>query len=129
MNTHSFIGIETATGVRAVYCHQEGYLDTLGQKLLDSYDTPDKIHALLDCGGILSLNDTITNSQFFKDQNGGHGAKPYAEEFETWGAYFKAATWAEAERVYIYSLSRKEWLVSTPSTYPAFRSVRDILGS
>ena len=58
MATRSTIALEFANGVvQQVYCHWDGYLDHHGLILFRSYDTPDKVNALLD---LAKVKDTAT---------------------------------------------------------------------
>lgn len=59
MATRSYIGIEDQDGsVRIIYCHNDGYLEHNGRILLESYDTEEKVQALISLGNISSLGDT-----------------------------------------------------------------------
>lgn len=60
MATRSTIAIELADGkVKQVYCHWDGYLDHNGKLLVENYDTPEKIEALLAHGDISSLGTCV----------------------------------------------------------------------
>ena len=60
MGTRSTIAIEFADGtVSQVYCHWDGYLAHNGNILAEQYTDPFKVRALVDLGGVSSLEDTV----------------------------------------------------------------------
>jgi hypothetical protein len=68
MATRCYIGFKNLDGsIRAVYSHWDGYPDKVGSKLLSSYNTPEKINALLDMGNISSLEGTLETSDFYRE--------------------------------------------------------------
>lgn len=60
MSTRSNIGLmlDDST-VKRVYCHYDGYPDGVGQTLLNSFNTVEKIEELLSFGDISCLEDNI----------------------------------------------------------------------
>ena len=77
MATRSVIAKLDDKGVKAIYCHNDGYLSNNG-KILDLYytdntdeqDAKDKVNELLAGGDISSLKDTIEDTTFYhRDKN------------------------------------------------------------
>lgn len=68
MSTRSRISIINSDGkVRSIYCHHDGYLDHVGKKLVDFYDTERAINALLDLGDLSSLgNNPVSDKLYWK---------------------------------------------------------------
>ena len=60
MATRSTIALLRDNGeVVKVYCHWDGYLDNNGRLLVENYNTPEKIEALLAGGDISSLGRVV----------------------------------------------------------------------
>ena len=60
MATRSTIALLRDNGeVVKVYCHWDGYLDNNGKLLVENYNTPEKIEALLAGGDISSLGRVV----------------------------------------------------------------------
>jgi len=60
MGTRSTIARENADGtITAIYCHWDGYPTGVGSTLLEFYDDPAKVDALLALGALSVLGDTI----------------------------------------------------------------------
>lgn len=60
MATRSRIGVEQSDGtIRSIYCHFDGYLDGVGQTLLDHYSDSEKLNQLLDLGDLSSLGPQL----------------------------------------------------------------------
>ena len=59
MSTRCTIAILNENGtVNQIYCHHDGYFSYVGKILLECYDTPDKINALMELGDLSSLGKT-----------------------------------------------------------------------
>lgn len=52
MATRSLIGINTDEGIRAIYCHFDGYPDHVGTILCTHYATAERVEALISLGCI-----------------------------------------------------------------------------
>ena len=63
MATRSMIGIQTEDGVRAVYCHFDGYPDGVGETLKQFYDTPQRVEDLLSFGHLSSLGPQLPSDK------------------------------------------------------------------
>lgn len=59
MGTRSIIGVETVSGVRAIYCHWDGYLSGVGQTLLEHYSSQGRVEQLIALGNLSSLGKCI----------------------------------------------------------------------
>jgi len=68
MATRSTIGMRTEDGIRAVYCHWDGYPEGVGETLKVAYATKASVVDLLDLGDISSLDDTLERSVFYVDR-------------------------------------------------------------
>ena len=102
MSTRSHIAMQDATGhIHAVYCHNDGYLSWVGKRLLENFNTVEKVKALLDLGNISSLGTSIEKPEghTFENRISGYtvfygrdrGEKgQYAVPFETFKAFEKA---------------------------------------
>lgn len=70
MSTRSTISIQTPKGIRSIYCHFDGYLRHNGKILLENYDTPDKVNALIDLGDISSLGENLEKTVAYHRDRG-----------------------------------------------------------
>ena len=60
MATRSRIAIEDQTGkVRSIYCHWDGYPAGNGRRLLDHFQTQEKVESLIALGSLSSLNENV----------------------------------------------------------------------
>jgi hypothetical protein len=65
MATRSTIWVKTDKGFRGIYCHFDGYLEGVGEKLYYHYKDLDKIDKLIDNSHMRSLDKTIEDCNFF----------------------------------------------------------------
>lgn len=103
MSTRSFICKYDANkkAYKAIYCHFDGYVKGVGAMLDANYDTESKVDALLDLGGISSLEATVEETR----KNAYENSKPQYfthidEEFAN----------SDIEFVYLY-ISKGLWQV------------------
>lgn len=69
MGTRSTIALEYADGtVGQVYCHWDGYLANNGKILLNHYQDPFKVRALLDEGDMSSLDTSVEGCAFYSER-------------------------------------------------------------
>ena len=69
MATGSCIGIKSENGaIRAIYCHNDGYLGCVGETLVEHYGEPAKINALINLGSINSLYPEIGEKHSFEER-------------------------------------------------------------
>ena len=60
MATRSRIAIENQDGtVLSIYCHWYGYPEGNGQRLLDHFQTQEKVESLIALGSLSSLNENV----------------------------------------------------------------------
>ena len=70
MSTRSRIGLELPSGhVVSVYHHWDGYPEWLGKRLVEKYDTVDKIKKLIDGGDISSIDSNSSWDRMDLDEN------------------------------------------------------------
>ena len=123
MSTRSSIALKQADGtIRAMYCHNDGYLSWVGATLLDDYSTEERVKALLDLGDIRSLHEYLSEEDKAKGEKEGCVCFAYArdgedpEEFTPNKIYenrdefqAKAPDWYDAE--YLYLFDDGKWYV------------------
>jgi hypothetical protein len=54
---------------KGIYCHHDGYLNGVGQKLLDCYTRPAVVRNLVNRGCIDGLEDTVDDSPLLPDDD------------------------------------------------------------
>ena len=60
MATRSRIAIENQDGtVLSIYCHWDGYPEGNGRRLLDHFQTQEKVESLIALGSLSSLNENV----------------------------------------------------------------------
>jgi len=59
MSTNSIIAMETKKGVKAIYCHWDGYLSNVGKTLFENYQNRNKVEKLISLGGISILGAEV----------------------------------------------------------------------
>jgi len=70
MATRSVIAKLDDKGVKAIYCHSDGYLSNNGKILDQHYTDCSKLNELLADGDISSLKDTIKDTIFYNRDKG-----------------------------------------------------------
>lgn len=69
MATRSAIGFWKEDGIKAVYCHFDGYLSGVGKILIENYDR-NKMEKLCEEGDISSLSEDLASTVFYcRDRN------------------------------------------------------------
>lgn len=63
MGTRSLIGVQTGDGVRAVYCHWDGYIEGVGNTLKEFYNAPHRVEELISLGGMSSLREYLPSEK------------------------------------------------------------------
>ena len=103
MATRSRIGVEQADGsIRSIYCHFDGYLDGVGQTLLDHYSDSDKLNQLLDLGDLSSLGPQLDgDTEAYARDRGETGVE--AETSANFEEFLKL------QESYIYLFSDGRW--------------------
>lgn len=110
MSTRSYIAIEKFNSNNvpyydAIYCHQDSYPDYLGEILMDFYDEEHLVNKLLNKGHVISLAETLEDSEFFTDRG---------EKFDVVrNVSFKELTKiarSQCEYIYIFFPEHETWL-------------------
>ena len=135
MSTRSAIGYKTATGIRAVYCHSDGYVSYNGRILQENYQAAYKICRLIEQGDMSILAaepmPKTANHSFRTPDEGvvvyygrdrgetGVETSEFAnvDEFET--------EMSNAGCEYFYLFNGREWIVSKGTG--VFDRVEDLL--
>lgn len=81
MSTRSRISVVNENGkIRSIYCHHDGYLDYVGKKLVDFYDTEKVINQLMDLGDLSTLgNNPVSDKKYWNSFE--YQLTGYNEEF------------------------------------------------
>lgn len=124
MSTRSRIGIANDDGtISSIYCHFDGYLDGVGQTLVDAYSDPAKVAELIRLGALSSLYDNVAPADgehhsfnspaknvtvaYHRDRGEGYRA-PTVSADETEYRALTQKSWGE----YSYLYRDGQWLVS-----------------
>ncbi len=120
MSTRSNIGVIHADEtVTMIYCHSDGYLDGVGETLLEYYTEPEKVFQLIDLGSISQLGEEIGEKHDFDSHS--HSSSwclAYGRdrgEDGTEAMTYKNKELAKKEMeeyLYLFNPSTKEWIVS-----------------
>jgi hypothetical protein len=128
MGTRSSIAIKTEDGIKAIYCHWDGYIDNNGRILKEHYQSPAKIAEMIALGDLSSLRQEIGQTQSFDAQFGDepelglteNWCMAYgrdrgetdveAKSFDTIGEWVEAmaGSWCE----FFYLFDGQDWIVS-----------------
>lgn len=102
MSTNSTIAIEKANGqVEAIYCHWDGYLDGVGQELLDNYCCTENVQELIDEGHHSSIAGEAVS---YKSM--GRGEQP-AQKYSNLKSYVNEGDFEEYN--YLFKESDESW--------------------
>lgn len=119
MSTRAVIGKIEKEGVRAIYCHNDGYIERSGSILFKNYHQPEHVDALLELGDLSILDVSIGEKHYFESRCEGactaYGRDRGEEGTEATlckdlDALIKYAKDSGAEYIYLYVKDR--WLVS-----------------
>ena len=67
MSTRSLIALKTDTGIHAVYCHHDGYIEHNGEILLNHYTQREQVADLVMHGDMSVLAENVYDCQFYRD--------------------------------------------------------------
>jgi hypothetical protein len=116
--TRSYIGVESADGIRGICCYWDGYISHNGRILKENYNDYMKVCELVNLGDMSSLNTKINPSgqHSFKNPESGvcvfygrdRGATGCEYELhESVSEFAKRGILRDAE--YMYLFSNNEW--------------------
>ena len=108
MATRSTIAVDLPEGIRAIYCHWDGYPDEeggVGETLKHHYTKLRDIINLLDNGDLSVLKSTIEESVFYKER----GEDTPAQIFKSESDWLDYANNCGCE--YSYLFSENKWIV------------------
>lgn len=125
MSTRCLIGkVEKNGKIRAIYCHHDGYLDGVGQTLVDYYNDESTIDELLDLGDLSVLGETpdtipeywtsddtevqakMSSGEFCVSYRDRGESNIDAKEYDSERDYYKAANFLWAEYIYLFKNDR-----------------------
>ena len=122
MATRSYIAVMTENGIKATYCHWDGYPEYNGKILNEHYSREDALK-LLEYGHISSLKDTTGACEFYH-RDRGEELFP-AAMLNNIGELVEVANDHGAEFIYLFD---NEWLVCDTNTRkPKFISLARLL--
>ncbi len=140
MSTRSLIGIQNANKtVEYIYCHHDGYLEWVGNKLITHYKNEETIRELLALGDLSSLgNKPISSPDAWEVFSPSTSAEclSYKMRGETdvdtrttnnLDTYFQAGINSGAEYLYVYVIAEKEWKYRYIYDNKPWRSVQESL--
>ncbi|EMI55114.1 hypothetical protein RSSM_03438 [Rhodopirellula sallentina SM41] len=118
MATRSFIARKITVGYEGCYCHWDGYLEGVGQTLVEYYLDEDKIAYLLSFGDISSLGTDVGSKHDFMDRSedattfygrdrGETGTNIQTKQFPTIERLLQYAEYSGCEFVYLFE--RNGW--------------------
>jgi hypothetical protein len=127
MGTRSSIAIKTEDGIKAIYCHWDGYVDHNGKILKEFYNTTDKVKELIALGDLSSLGTEIGDVHPFDKKH----EEPELDLTNNWcmaygrdrgetgteaQTFESISNWVEAEAErwceYFYLFDGQDWIVS-----------------
>lgn len=122
MSTRSMIGVMEKDGsIKAIYCHFDGYLDGVGQTLLNYYGE-EQARELIERGDISSLGLDIKDSPAYPNTQ----CKEFTDDLDYLDYCWNRNGWIE----FAYLLCDGEWLVSAKHDADrdtAFRPLKDVM--
>ena len=99
MATRSTIALDTAQGIRAIYCHWDGYPEGVGETLKSFYSTFEQVESLLAKGDLSTLGQTLEESQSYADL----GMKLQTATFQSDDEWLAWANNCSCEFAYLFS--------------------------
>jgi len=117
MATRSAIAIKTSTGVRAIYCHWDGYLEAAGVTLQESYTTAEQINELMELGDLSTLADTPFGCEAYHRDRSEPFEQTRAREYGTVQDMLEGE-FENSDREFLYVfLETGKWAVVDGRTY------------
>ena len=75
MSTTSHISVKVGNEYRTVYCHNDGYLEGVGQTLLTCYSSQQEIEEAIDGGSMSSLGKNCSDTFYYGRDRGEKGTE------------------------------------------------------
>ena len=123
MSTRSFIGmVNRDLSITSVYCHWDGYPEYNGKMLLQHYNTPAKVRKLLHKGDFSSLQENISDIQYYVDR----GDEDTGAVTQNIGDFIKMCKESWCEYFYILRTDGT-WVVSNCPDADTFRSLEEVI--
>ena len=123
MSTRSFIGmVNRDFTITSVYCHWDGYVEFNGKMLLEHYNTPAKVRKLLHKGDFSSLQENISDIQYYVDR----GDEDTGQITQSLDDFIKMCKESWCEYFYILKADGT-WAVSTSTNVDTFRSLEEVI--
>jgi hypothetical protein len=117
MSTRSTISVEHVDGsIESVYCHFDGYLAGVGNTLLSSYNSYDKVKELVSYGDISVLRSDIHRSIFYSRD---HSESFRSDLFNSIDEYYRELSSQEFN--YILRRVDRVWLYSQDDIFSSMR--------
>lgn len=99
------IGTQDSTGVRAIYCHYDGYPEDCGQMLLAHYTAPEVVASLIDRGDCSAINEHPTTCDAYADRGETDvDARTYTNH------HFLLDAAKDCDAKYVYLFREGEWV-------------------
>jgi hypothetical protein len=116
MATRSAIAIDTGNGIRAIYCHWDGHIESAGKTLQKSYQDAGVINELMDLGDLSTLAaDPDACAAFTRDYNEPE-AQTRARDYNTIQEMLEGE-FEDSDREYVYVFLKKgKWAVISAKT-------------
>ena len=123
MSTRSNIAVRKSDGtIKVIYCHFDGYVEGVGQTLLEHYNEWSKADELTGLGDISALEPTIkeTEARSYKKR----GEKDVdARYYKNYDEYREDADTIWIEYIYIFDEIENAWFMA----FPEFVKLEDIV--
>jgi hypothetical protein len=124
MATNALIGLRVGPGIRAIYCHYEGDIRSVGKMLYEHYNDREKVEALIKGGDISflepridappghSFSNPVPGYTVFYARDRGEALKVlFFQNLSKFLAYGRAFP-------YVYLYDNDRWLVSSGNSRP-----------
>ncbi len=105
MATRSTIGMQVEGGIRAVYCHWDGYPEGVGETLKSCYKDAFSVTNLLDRGDLSALDNTPETSTAYADR----GEELKIHTFKTVDEWIDWANASGCEYSYLFENDAWNW--------------------
>ena len=98
MSTRSSITVSCLDGwYRSVYCHFDGYLDGVGKKLLENYNSQQLAEKLVELGDMSTLGTTVEDTVYYSRDKGEDicitKSRHFIRELQDYNYYWNGQKW------------------------------------